>query len=34
MLAERGFEIRWIKIDDNGHLDLSDFDQLIDGAKL
>ncbi|GIS34153.1 MAG: hypothetical protein Ct9H90mP5_06020 [Acidimicrobiaceae bacterium] len=32
--AERGFEIRWIKIDDKGHLDLSDFDQLIDGAKL
>ena len=30
----KGFEIRWIKIDDNGHLDLSDFDQLIDGAKL
>ena len=34
LAAERGFEIRWIKIDDNGHLDLSDFDQLIDGAKL
>ena len=34
LAAEKGFEIRWIKIDDNGHLDLSDFDQLIDGAKL
>ena len=29
LAAEKNFEIRWIKIDDNGHLDLSDFDQLI-----
>ena len=34
LAAEKNFEIRWIKIDDNGHLDLSDFDQLIHGAKL
>ena len=34
LASEKNFEIRWIKIDDNGHLDLSDFDQLIRGAKL
>jgi len=35
MLAkEKEIEIRWIKVDDDGYLDLSNFDALIDGAKL
>ncbi|MEM9037296.1 MAG: cysteine desulfurase [Actinomycetota bacterium] len=35
MLAEqKGFEIRWIEVDDGGHLDLSGLDRLLDGAKL
>ena len=35
MLAqERGFEIRWIPVSDDGLLDLSDLDRLLDGAKL
>ena len=35
MLAtERDLEIRWIPITDDGHLDLTDLDQLLDGAKL
>jgi cysteine desulfurase/selenocysteine lyase len=35
MLAEeRGVTIRWIPVDDDGRLDLSDLDQLVDGAKL
>ena len=32
--AELGFEIRWINLTDDGHLDLSDLDRLLDGAKL
>ncbi len=32
--AEVGFEIRWIEIDDDYNLDLSNLDQLLDGAKL
>jgi len=35
MLAtEKGFEIRWIPVTDDGFLDLSDLDRLLDGAKL
>jgi len=32
--AERGFEIRWIPVGDDGHLDLTDLDRLLDGARL
>jgi len=35
MLAEeRGIELRWIGIDEDYRLDLSDLDRLVDGAKL
>lgn len=34
LASEKGIEIRWIKVTDEGDLDLSDFDALIDGAKL
>jgi cysteine desulfurase/selenocysteine lyase len=35
MLAEeRGVTIRWIPVDDDGHLDLTDLASLVDGAKL
>ena len=34
LASEKGNEIRWIKVTDEGDLDLSDFDALIDGAKL
>ena len=34
MAAEKGFEIRWLPIDAEGQLDLSDLDRLLDGAKL
>ena len=34
LAAERGFEIRWIPITPDGHLDLTDLDRLLDGAKL
>ena len=35
MLAEeRGLTIRWIPVDDEGRLDLSDLDRLVDGARL
>jgi len=34
LAAERGIEIRWIPVQPDGHLDLSDLDQLIDGVKL
>ncbi|WP_428119178.1 SufS family cysteine desulfurase [Candidatus Poriferisodalis sp.] len=34
LAAERGFEIRWIPITADGHLDLADLDRLLDGAKL
>ena len=32
--AEKDIEIRWIPVDPDGHLDLSDLDTLLDGAKL
>jgi cysteine desulfurase/selenocysteine lyase len=32
--AERGFEIRWIPLTDDGQLDLTDLDALLAGAKL
>lgn len=35
MLAqENGINLRWIPIDTNGHLDLTNLDRLLDGAKL
>ncbi len=34
LAAERGFEIRWIPATDDGRLDLSDLERLVDGAKL
>src|SRR6476659_6157303 len=34
MAAEKGFEIRWLPVDDEGQLDLCDLDVLLDGAKL
>ncbi len=34
LAAQLGFEIRWIPITDDGHLDLSSLDRLLDGAKL
>ena len=34
LAAEKGFEIRWIPITDDGQLDLTDLDTLLDGAKL
>ncbi len=33
LAARRGFEIRWIPLTDDGQLDLSDLDRLLDGAK-
>ncbi len=32
--AERGFEIRWIPLTVDGHLDLTELDQLLDGVKM
>lgn len=32
--AEKGFEIRWIPLTDDGQLDLTDLDRLLDGCKL
>ena len=32
--ARIGIELRWIPVDESGHLDLSDLDRLLDGAKL
>ncbi len=32
--AEKGFEIRWIPLGDDGKLDLTELDTLLDGAKL
>ena len=32
--AERGIEIRWIPLTDDGQLDLTDLDRLLDGVKL
>ncbi len=34
LAAERGIEIRWIPVTDDGHLDLADLDRILDGAKL
>ncbi len=34
LASERGIELRWIPIDEDGRLDLSDLDVLLDGAKL
>lgn len=35
MLREqKGIELRWIPVDQSGHLDLSNLDRLLDGAKL
>ena len=34
LAQERGFEIRWIPVTDDGYLDLSELDRLLDGAKL
>lgn len=34
LTAEQGIELRWIPIDANGHLDLTDLDRLLDGARL
>ncbi len=34
LAAERGIEIRWIPVTDQGELDLSNLDRILDGAKL
>ncbi len=34
LAAEKGIEVRWIPITDEGQLDLTDLDQLLDGVKL
>ena len=34
LCAERGVELRWVPIDDDYRLDLSELDRLLDGAKL
>ncbi len=34
LAAERGFEIRWIPLSEDGQLDLEDLGRLLDGAKL
>jgi len=34
LAEEKELEIRWIKVTDDGYLDLSNFDALIDGTKL
>jgi cysteine desulfurase/selenocysteine lyase len=34
LAADKGFEIRWIPVDEHGMLDLTDLDRLLDGAKL
>ena len=34
LAAERGIELRWIPLDDQGRLDLTDLDSLLDGAKV
>ena len=34
LVADKGIELRWIPVDDRGHLDLTDLDRLLDGAKL
>lgn len=34
LAAERGIELRWIPVDDDGRLVLDDLDRVLDGAKL
>jgi cysteine desulfurase / selenocysteine lyase len=34
LAAEKGFEIRWLPLTDDGQLDLADLDRLLDGVKL
>ena len=34
LAAERGVEVRWIPVGDDGHLDFSDLDRLLDGVRL
>ena len=34
LTAEQGIELRWLPIGDDGHLDLTDLDRLLDGARL
>lgn len=34
LAAERGIELRWIPLTDDGQLDLTDLDRLLDGVKL
>jgi cysteine desulfurase / selenocysteine lyase len=34
LAAERGLEIRWIPLTDDGRLDLADVDRIVDGAKV
>ncbi len=34
LAAERGIELRWIPLTDDGQLDLSDLERLLDGAKV
>ncbi len=34
LAAEKGIEIRWIGVTDDGRLDLTDLDTLLDGAKM
>ena len=34
LAAERGVEVRWLPIDENYRLDLTDLDRFLDGAKL
>ena len=34
LAAERGVEVRWIPVGDDGYLDLSDLDHLLDGVRL
>jgi cysteine desulfurase/selenocysteine lyase len=34
LAAEKGLELRWIPLDGEGHLDLTDLDRLLDGARV
>jgi cysteine desulfurase/selenocysteine lyase len=34
LVDELGIELRWIPLGDDGHLDLTDLDRLVDGAKV
>ena len=34
MAQEKGFELRWLPVTDDGHLDLSDLGRYLDGAKM